>query len=381
MGRYIEENAKRRLYAESMGRCMNPTCQRELFRTNGDVIEKAHIDAYCKTADNSFENLVLLCPTCHTDFDKNHLFTSEEVLSWKQIRRDQLEKLFSKKLSSFEKLQEEVVPLLLDNKVIFENYYLAGNKNLWDKFEPRILSNNQKLKTLLSANMGLIQRHPQKEYSNLACVQLFIAHIDEFEATRTDEEKHRSILFPTIIYSMFGIAPIEDSLLPSAESVELLIKKLKQEEKFESIVMGIPRPYIMMSENGCSNQLFLDDTPRVRQLYHNYGCFRGTTVRLDSLNYALRFIRSRKVNFRFLHDTNIREIMINETHLSFVYNYCLSQAEIMRLSPEENSVVVNLYNWNGTSCISKQAYDQAKLLNVTLLTMDDFHEYINSIRE
>ena len=90
MGRYIEENVKRRLYAESMGRCMNPACQCELFRPNGDVIEKAHIDAYCETADNSYENLVLLCPTCHTDFDKNHLFSSEEVLSWKQIRRDQL---------------------------------------------------------------------------------------------------------------------------------------------------------------------------------------------------------------------------------------------------------------------------------------------------
>ena len=29
--RYIEENVKRRLYAESMGRCMNPNCQKELF--------------------------------------------------------------------------------------------------------------------------------------------------------------------------------------------------------------------------------------------------------------------------------------------------------------------------------------------------------------
>ena len=70
-GRYIEESVRRRLYAESMGRCMNPSCQQELFRHNGDIVEKAHIDPYCETADNSFENLVLLCPNCHTDFDKN----------------------------------------------------------------------------------------------------------------------------------------------------------------------------------------------------------------------------------------------------------------------------------------------------------------------
>ena len=382
MGRYIEENVKRRLYAESMGRCMNPACQCELFRPNGDVIEKAHIDAYCETADNSYENLVLLCPTCHTDFDKNHLFSSEDVLSWKQIRRDQLEKLFSKKLSSFTKLQEEVVPLLLDNKTIFENYYLTGNKDLWDKFEPRILSNNKTLKALLSANMDLIQRHSEKAYSNLVCVQLFIAHIDEFESTRLDDEKHRAILFPTKINSIFGIAPIEDSFLPSTESIELLMENLKREGKLNAIELGIPRPYILMNEErGTPTQLFLDDTPRLRQMYHNYHCFRGATVRFESLNYAMRFIRSRKVKFKFLHDTNIREIVINDTKVLFIYDYCLSQAELMRLSPEKNSVVVNLHNWNGTSCISQQAYDQAERMNVTLLTMDDFYEYINSLAE
>lgn len=382
MGRYIEENVKRRLYAESMGRCMNPACQCELFRPNGDVIEKAHIDAYCETADNSYENLVLLCPTCHTDFDKNRLFSSEEVLSWKQIRRDQLEKLFSKKLSSFTKLQEEIVPLLLDNKAIFENYYLTGNKDLWDKFEPRILSNNKTLKALLSANMDLMQRNSEKAYSNLACVQLFIAHIDEFEATRLDDEKHRAILFPAKINSIFGIAPVEDSFLPSTESIELLMENLKREGKLKAIELGIPHPYILMNEErGKTTQLFLDDTPRLRQMYHNYHCFRGATVRFESLNYAMRFIRSRKVKFQFLHDTNIREIMINNTKLLFIYDYCLSQAELMRLSPEENSAVVNLHNWNGTSCISKQAYDQAERMNVTLLTMDDFYEYINSLTE
>lgn len=75
----IDENTKRRLYAESMGRCMNPDCQIELFKEKGDIIEKAHIVPYCETADNAYENLVVLCPNCHTDFDKNHAFTPEQV--------------------------------------------------------------------------------------------------------------------------------------------------------------------------------------------------------------------------------------------------------------------------------------------------------------
>lgn len=61
---HIEENIKRKLYAESMGRCMNPNCQAELFNANGDIIEKAHIVPYCKTKENTYENLIVLCPNC-----------------------------------------------------------------------------------------------------------------------------------------------------------------------------------------------------------------------------------------------------------------------------------------------------------------------------
>ena len=144
----ISVYVERKLYAESMGKCMNPNCRKELFRINGDVIEKAHIDPYCKTADNSYENLVVLCPTCHTDFDKNSAFTPDEVKSWKAIRKQELEQFFGIKYNSFDELKEHVVPLLLENQTIYESYYLGDNRALWDKFEPRILINNRKLKTM-----------------------------------------------------------------------------------------------------------------------------------------------------------------------------------------------------------------------------------------
>lgn len=379
--RYISEDVRRKLCAESMGRCMNPACCCELFRENGDVIEKAHIDPYSKTADNSFENLVLLCPTCHTDFDKNHAFAPEEVLEWKRIRREELERTFSKQFATFEELQREVVPLLLENKTIFEKYYLKGRRDLWDKFEGKILANNRKLKALLTANFNLLQRHRDKSLSNLAYIQTFIAHIDEFEATRPDEEKSREILFPPEINSMFGIAPVEDFVLPFTESLELLIEQLKKQGKFEGVAIGITRPYIQMNENGRSVRVYWDDAPRLRQLYHDYGCFRSVKVRLESLNYALKYIRSRKVSYRFLCDSNLREIMIHNTKLTFVYEYCLSEAGLMNLAPEESSVIVNLHNWNGECCISKQAYELAEKMKVKLLDMDAFYEYINEIKQ
>ena len=379
--RYIKEMIKRKLYAESMGRCMNPNCKQELFCEGGDMIEKAHIDSYCKTLDNSFENLVLLCPNCHTKFDKNQEFTPEEILEWKQIRKKELEIFFNKKYETFEDLAKEVVPLLKENKTIYEEYYLNNNKNLWDKFEYKILVNNRKLKNLFLANEILIQKHQNKFYSNLAYIQTFILHVEEFEKTRVDEEKSRQIFFPKEINSMFGIAPVKSSILSSTEALECLIKKLKELGKYENIGIGIACPYIQININGNSVKVYLDDTPRIRQLYYDYNCFIGAKVRLESLNYALKYIRSRKINFNFLSDSNLREIIIKRKKMIFIYEYCLSEAKLMQLSPERNSIVVNLHNWNGDACISRQARILAKQMNVQLLSMGDFYEYINEIMQ
>lgn len=377
--RYITEEVKKRLYAESMGRCMNPACQRDLFSHGGDIIEKAHIDPYCATANNSFENLVLLCPNCHTDFDKNHAFTAEEVLSWKRIRQEEVERMFSKKFPCFEDLKREVAPLLAENKSIFQNYYLTGKKALWDKFEITVLQNNRKLKHLLSANLDLIQDHDTDAYSNRAAVRAFITHVDEFESTRSDDEKVRVVLFPKEIDSMFGVTPMCDAFLPSTESLEHLIGVLMEQGRLEHVWIGLPNPYIRYREGENVENLYLKDTPRLRQMYHDYHCFRKAGVRLESLNYALNFIRSRKVSFKFPNMSNLREIMIGDQKMIFVYEYCLSEAFLTELVPEQNSIIVNLHNWNGASCISSQAYTLAEAMGVRLLTITEFYGYINGL--
>ncbi|WP_458106366.1 HNH endonuclease signature motif containing protein [Bacillus sp. PK5-004] len=84
MSRKISTQVERRIYAESMGRCMNPECKVELFKDSGDIMEKAHIIPYCDTKDNSYENLIILCPNCHTNFDKNNAFSVDDVEKWKK---------------------------------------------------------------------------------------------------------------------------------------------------------------------------------------------------------------------------------------------------------------------------------------------------------
>lgn len=373
----IAENVKRRLWAESMGRCMNPDCRAELFIKNSDIMEKAHIGAYYETEDNSYENLIVLCPNCHKKFDKTDFIDENIVKQWKEIRRNELEKFFSVELSSFDQLKEKVVPVLSENYSIYKSYYLSGNKSLWDKFEPQILSNNEKLKLLFENNRTLFQQHSYKEYSNLELIQKFITHVDEFKITRDDGEKLREVLFPQKINSIFGIMPVTDYILPSTESMEELIKVLRKENLIDEVMLGIDRPYILLKNR---EKIFMDDTPRVRQLYYDNSCFRKTGVRLKSLNFALKYLRSRNINFTYVNQDSLREIKVNDINIVFVYEYCLSRTFLSSMSPKPNYVIVNLHNWNGSCCISREALNLADNFEVKLLTMDEFYGYINEIK-
>ena len=373
----IAENVKRRLWAESMGRCMNPDCRAELFIKNSDIMEKAHIGAYYETEDNSYENLIVLCPNCHKKFDKTGFIDENIVKQWKEIRRNELEKFFSVELSSFEQLKEKVVPFLSENYSIYKSYYLSGNKSLWDKFEPQILSNNEKLKLLFENNRTLFQQHSYKEYSNLELIQKFITHVDEFKITRDDGEKLREVLFPQEINSIFGIMPVTDYILPSTESMEELIKVLRKENLIDEVMLGIDRPYILLKNR---EKIFMDDTPRVRQLYYDNSCFRKTGVRLESLNFALKYLRSRNINFTYVNQDSLREIKVNDINIVFVYEYCLSRTFLSSMSPKPNYVIVNLHNWNGLCCISREALNLADNFEVKLLTMDEFYGYINELK-
>lgn len=373
----IAENVKRRLWAESMGRCMNPDCRAELFIKNSDIMEKAHIGAYYETEDNSYENLIVLCPNCHKKFDKTGFIDENIVKQWKEIRRNELEKFFSVELSSFDQLKEKVVPFLSENYSIYKSYYLSGNKSLWDKFEPQILSNNEKLKLLFENNRTLFQQHSYKEYSNLELIQKFITHVDEFKITRDDGEKLREVLFTQEINSIFGIMPVTDYILPSTESMEELIKVLRKENLIDEVMLGIDRPYILLKNR---EKIFMDDTPRVRQLYYDNSCFRKTGVRLESLNFALKYLRSRNINFTYVNQDSLREIKVNDINIVFVYEYCLSRTFLSSMSPKPNYVIVNLHNWNGSCCISREALNLADNFEVKLLTMDEFYGYINEIK-
>jgi hypothetical protein len=56
-------NVRRAVLVEAGHRCAIPTCR-------ATTTEIAHIVPWAESRDNSFENLIALCPNCHTRFDQ-----------------------------------------------------------------------------------------------------------------------------------------------------------------------------------------------------------------------------------------------------------------------------------------------------------------------
>ena len=62
----IPTQLKRRVLMEAGHRCAIPTCRNV-------PVELAHIKPYAKVLEHAFENLIALCPTCHTRFDRGDI--------------------------------------------------------------------------------------------------------------------------------------------------------------------------------------------------------------------------------------------------------------------------------------------------------------------
>jgi hypothetical protein len=62
----IPAELKRRVLMEAGHRCAIPTCRTV-------PVEIAHIEPYSEVRGHNFENLIVLCPTCHTRYDNGDI--------------------------------------------------------------------------------------------------------------------------------------------------------------------------------------------------------------------------------------------------------------------------------------------------------------------
>lgn len=206
---YVSDKDIKKLWGLSAGKCNYPGCPNDciLVLDSEDtalVGEMAHVIAESpegprgdgKGGDNSYENLILLCPYHHRLVDKapEH-FSRSLILDWKKNHESRIGKAlssvhFENKIQLFSFVRQ----ILIENKITWENYgpeSKEAKKNpysnlseIWiQKKVDTIIPNNSKIIEAISNHKNLLDT-PELEKSFR-----FISHAKAFEFscfTRTE---------------------------------------------------------------------------------------------------------------------------------------------------------------------------------------------------
>lgn len=145
--RKIPTATKLRLFSEAAGYCQNPECLKPLFpvEMGGDkhIAEMAHVIPHGRKGPrheerpveefeaDTFENLILLCPTCHTIIDKDPAgYSRSTLLGWKNyhlavLARSQGVRTYDERSG----VRDAVVSAMAENKAIWEEFAPSDGAN------------------------------------------------------------------------------------------------------------------------------------------------------------------------------------------------------------------------------------------------------------
>lgn len=215
----ISKKVIRKLWASSGGYCANPNCHADLFPLfeNGEVAnieELAHIigqkkngprgnDDLSRTQRDEFDNIIVLCPSCHTLVDKNEKqFPVSIIKEWKNNHEDSIKKLFQTPVfKTRTEARAYIVPLFAENRCVFMTYGPYSDNAKTHQMETelewrrlsiqKIIPNNRRIEKIVENNMGLLT----KEEKNLFVS--FKVHREGFEYNKLSGDVNAVVLrFP-----------------------------------------------------------------------------------------------------------------------------------------------------------------------------------------
>ncbi len=374
----IPRRTQRMLWSESMGHCMNPQCRKDLFQNDANVGELAHIEPNADGGDVSFDNLLVLCRHCHKTIDDNPQQWPRDVLRhWKGDRNSEIKQRFTERFASFADLKNVVVPILVRNGRIFDSYGPTGDPSadamrhrLWLRFEGELIANNRRLEQILTENKELL--HPE----NQNIIEDFVAHAREFIQTREQAPVSRVNLFPNEVNSVFGIERVNGGSVSNISALQNFIAKLVHEDRFVSLEL-VPDQVLVYREDGMLQELYLDDRPRVQQIYWNGRFYRPQTtdMRFGSLVFILNWLRQREIHFEWDDITKLTEVTIAKKYsVKFVYKYLLSDIDIYEVADRKNLIVVNLNIW-GDNDVDVPKTEKVSEIGVHVLRQSEFFRF------
>lgn len=212
----ISDKDMKLLWGRAAGMCSRPTCQADLTRLvdgggSYNVGEMAHLIAQSSAGprgtsaggSDTYENLILLCPTCHREIDKAPAgkFTEDLLRSWKKQHEERIRKIgLEQRFSNAADLARAIRGLLSENHTIWrelgpksevaERDPGSNAHKLWElRRSDRILPNNRRIMNLIRANQEFLNPEQAKAFAE------FVAHAEAFEAHVEDRLDHYP-LFP-----------------------------------------------------------------------------------------------------------------------------------------------------------------------------------------
>lgn len=199
----ISDADSKLLWGRAAGLCSNPSCRTDLTavledRRSYNIGEMAHVIARNENGprgvagggEDNYENLILLCPSCHRHIDKapEGEYTVEQLFEWKKQHEEEIRSVGTeKKYIQAEELKRAVTMLLLENRMIWEEYGPesatattdpgSNSHEIWELRKPQtIFPNNQKILNLITANIDLLNGNEYRLFL------MFKSHAVSFEA-------------------------------------------------------------------------------------------------------------------------------------------------------------------------------------------------------
>lgn len=215
---------KLQLFADSAGYCQNPECNLALFHSLGEskfhIAEMAHIigasidgprnSISLKAIDKGkFENLILLCPNCHTKIDKAENEFSDKLLKkWKANHSQKIKDLFGiKKFENREAIRKVLRKIMLENRIIFDtvgpltderfNPESENPKKWKEGILSAILPNNRKILQIIEFNYDLLNSEEEIIFAN------FKQHVRDFEDKHINDNELSGATFPIKMNTIF----------------------------------------------------------------------------------------------------------------------------------------------------------------------------------
>ena len=374
----ILRNVERALWAESLGYCMRPVCDVQLIQGSVNVSERAHIVPDAQGGPPTIDNLILLCRECHTivDHTRNH-DTVAQLKVWKRERNKTIRQYCAKRYDSYKELAAAVAPLLESNKGIFAAYgpdtgltVQGDHYALWNLREPELITNNENLTIILQANKHLVHAE------NWEIIGNFIRHAEEFVITRS-QPVARELLFPAKLPAIFGLLPYKSRKPPpNISALQNLVNQLQDEGTFVTLQL-LPNPMLSFREHKKIKRLDLMNRPYMQQIYWSRRCFfpKTTELRLDSLLYFLSWLQRQGIEFQYGDSADLTSLTItNNYRIKLFYEYILTLQNLHTVTILPNTIVVNLFDWNGGK-ITPEALAYARQMEFRALTRKEFLEF------